>query len=73
MVCDYLAILATTCIAECSFSLSGHTDDLWRQWMKKIKFGGLQKGYLDRWLSAKGEIMNKYIGDFTFDNEEYLD
>jgi hypothetical protein len=44
--------------------------------MKKIKFGGLQKlhaGYLDGRLSAEGEVMKKYIGDFTFDDEEYLD
>ena len=26
-----------------------------------------------RRLSAEGEIMKKYIGDFTFDDEEYLD
>jgi hypothetical protein len=44
--------------------------------MKKIKFGGLQKlraGYLDGRLSAEGEVMDKYIGDFTFDDEEYLE
>ena len=76
MVRDYLAIPATTCIAERSFSLSARTDDPRRRRMKKIKFGGLQKlraGYLDGRLSAEGEIMNKYIGDFTFDDEEYLD
>jgi hypothetical protein len=76
MARDYLAIPATTCIAERSFSLSARTDDPRRRRMKKIKFGGLQKlraGYLDGRLSAEGEIMNKYIGDFTFDDEEYLD
>jgi len=76
MARDYLAIPATTCIAERSFSLSARTDDPQRRRMKKIKFGGLQKlraGYLDGRLSAEGEIMNKYIGDFTFDDEEYLD
>jgi hypothetical protein len=44
--------------------------------MKKIKFGGLQKlraGYLDGRLNPEGEILRKYIGDFTFDDEEYLD
>ena len=76
MVHNYLVIPATTCIAERSFSLSARTDDSRRRRMKKVKFGGLQKlraGYLDGRLSAEGEIMNKYIGDFTFDDEEYLD
>ena len=76
MACDYLAIPATTCIAECSFSLSACTDDPQRQRIEEIKFGGLQKlhtGYLDGQMSAEGEIMNEYIGDFTFDDEEYLD
>jgi hypothetical protein len=43
MARDYLAIPATTCIAERSFSLSARTDDPCRQQMKKVKFGGLQK------------------------------
>lgn len=76
MARDYLAIPATTCIAERSFSLSARTDDPRRRRMKKIKFGGLQKlraGYLDGRLSAEGEVMDKYIGDFTFDDEEYLE
>jgi len=76
MARDYLAIPATTCIAERSFSLSARTDNPRRRRMKKIKFGGLQKlraGYLDGRLSAEGEVMQKYIGDFTFDDEEYLD
>jgi hypothetical protein len=68
---DYLAIPATSCIAECSFSLSGRTDDPRQEQMKKAKFGSLQKiraGYLDGRLSADGEIMQKYIGDFNFDD-----
>jgi hypothetical protein len=76
MAHDYLAIPATSCIAERSFSLSGHTDDPRRGRMKKIKFQGLQKiqaGYLDGWLSVEGEIMQKYVGDFDFDDGDYLD
>jgi hypothetical protein len=76
MARDYLAIPATSCIAERSFSLSGRTDDPRRGRMKKIKFGGLQKiraGYLDGRLSVEGEIMQQYVGDFNFDDEEYLD
>ena len=44
--------------------------------MKKTKFEGLQKiraGYLDGQLSVEGDIVGKYIGDFTFDDEEYLE
>jgi len=73
MARDYLAIPATTCIAERLFSLSGWTDDPRRGQMKKLKFGGLQKlraGYMDGRLSAEGEVMKKYIGDFDFNIED---
>ena len=76
MAHDYLAIPATSCIAEHSFSLSGRTDDPRRGRMMKTKFGSLQKiraGYLDGRLSVEGEIMQKYVGDFYFDDEDYLD
>ena len=73
MARDYLAIPATTCIAEHSFSLSAHTDDPWWQQIQKAKFGGLQKlraGYLDGRLNVEGEVIKKYIGDFDFDDED---
>lgn len=73
---DYLAIPATTCIAERSFSLSARTDDPRRRQMQKIKFGGLQKlraGYMDGRLKVDEEIMKKYIGDFYFDDNDYLE
>ena len=76
MARDYLAIPATTCIAERSFSLSGRTDDPRRGRMNHVKFGGLQKlraGYMDVQLSVEDEVMKKYIGDFTFDDDEYSD
>ena len=76
MARDYLAIPASSAIAERSFSLSGRTDDPRRGQLKKAKFGGLQKiraGYLDGRLNVEGDIMEKYLGDFTFDDEEYLD
>ena len=44
--------------------------------MKKAKFGGLQKlraGYMDGRLSVDDEVMKRYVGDFTFDDEDYLD
>jgi len=71
MARDYLAIPATTCIAERSFSLSARTDDPRRRQMKKVKFGGLQKlraGYMDGRLSVEGDILSTYIGDFEFDD-----
>ena len=76
MARDYLAILATTCITKHSFSLSGRTDDpRWRQ-MNHVKFSGLQKicaGYMDGQLNTEDKVIKKYIGDFTFDDDEYLD
>jgi hypothetical protein len=76
MARDYLAIPASSCIAERSFSLSGRTDDARCGKLGKTKFGGLQKiraGYIDGRLIVEGDIIEKYLGDFTFDNEEYLD
>ena len=73
MARDYLAIPATTCIAERSFSLSARTDDPRRRQMKKVKFGGLQKlraGYIDGRLSVKGDILSKYVGDFEFEDTD---
>jgi hypothetical protein len=76
MARDYLAIPATTCIAERSFSLSARTDDPRRRQMKKFKFGALQKlraGYTDGRLNVEGDIMKKYIGDFAFDDADYIE
>ena len=76
MACNYLAIPATTCLAEHSFSMSACTDDPWHGHMQKIKFGGLQKlqaGYLDERINVDSEIMGKYIGDFDFHENEYSD
>jgi hypothetical protein len=73
MARDYLAIPATTCIAERSFSLSARTDDPRRRQMKKVKFGGLQKlraGYIDGRLSVTGDILSRYVGDFEFEDED---
>ena len=73
MARDYLAIPATTCIAERSFSLSARTDAPRRRQMKKAKFGALQKlraGYQDGRLSVESEVMKKYISDFNFDDEQ---
>jgi very-short-patch-repair endonuclease len=67
MARDYLAIPATTCIAERSFSLSARTDDPRRRNMTKFRFASVQKlraGYLDGRLSAEDSIVKKYMGDF---------
>lgn len=44
--------------------------------MKHVKFGGLQKiraGYMDGHLNMEDEVMKNYVGDFTFDDEDYPD
>ena len=44
--------------------------------MQKAKFGGLQKlwaGYMDGRLNVAGKIMEKYIGDFDFCDEDFRD
>ena len=72
MARDYLAIPATSCIAERSFSLSARTDAPRRRQMKKLTFGGLQKlraGYMDGRISVEDEVMKKYVGDFDFEDE----
>jgi hAT family C-terminal dimerisation region len=74
MARDYLAVPATSCIAERSFSMSARTDDPHRGHMHQLKFGGLQKlraGYLDGRINVDSEIMKKYIGDFDFDEDNY--
>ena len=75
MAHDYLAIPATSCIAECSFSMLGHTDDPHQGSMHPLKFGGLQKlrvGYLDGRINVDSEIM-KYIGDSDFEEDDYAE
>ena len=76
MACDYLAIPATTCIAERTFSMSARTDNPRRRGIKAPKFGGLQKlcaGYLDGHINVDHEIMKKYMGDFDFNEDDYSD
>ena len=76
MARDYLAIPATSCVAERSFSISGRPDDPRRGRMPQFKFGGLQKlraGYLDGRINVDSGIMHKYIGDFCFSEDDYPD
>jgi hypothetical protein len=74
MARDYLAIPATTCIAERSFSMSARTDDPRRRAITTVKFGALQKlcaGYLDGRISVS-DIFDKYAGDFDFHEDDYM-
>ena len=43
MACDYMAIPASSCLAERSFSMSACTDDVRRRQMGSEKFGALQR------------------------------
>ena len=55
---DYLAIPASTCLAERSFSMSARTDDCRRRQMGSEKFGGLQRlrsAFCDGRLQAVNE------------------
>ena len=59
---------------ERSFSMSACTDQPRQGGMNRVKFGALQKiraGYLDGRISANSEIVEKYIGDFFFDEDDY--
>ena len=58
MACDYMAILASSCLAEHSFLMSAHTDDVRRHQMGSEKFGSLQRlraAYRDGRLKAAQE------------------
>lgn len=74
MARDYLAVLVIMCIVE--HSMSAHTDDPQRRTMKKLKFGALQMlcaGYLDSQISVGSEILNKYLGGFNFDENDFVE
>jgi hypothetical protein len=68
---DYLAIPASTCLAERSFSMSARTDDCRRRQMGD-KFGGLQRlrsAYRDGRLEAINEAWMEIDPDFGTDEE----
>ena len=67
---DYLAIPASTCLAERSFSMSARTDDCQRRKMGSEKFGGLQRlrsAYHDGRLEAVKEAWMEIDPDFGTD------
>lgn len=72
MARDYLAIPASTCLAERSFSMSARTDDVRRRQMGSEKFGALQRlrsAYRDGRLEAVNEAWMGIDPDFETDQE----
>ena len=70
MARDYLAIPASSCLAERSFSMSARTDDVRRRQMGAEKFGGLQRlrsAYRDGQLKAESEAWMEFDADFDLD------
>ena len=67
---NYLAIPASTCLAERSFSMSARTDDCHHRQMGSEKFGGLQRlrsAYHDGQLEAVNEAWMEIDPDFGID------
>ena len=67
---NYLAIPASTCLAERSFSMSAWTDDCHHHQIGSEKFGGLQRlrlGYHDGRLEAVKEAWMEIDPDFKID------
>jgi len=70
MAHDYMVIPASSCLAEHSFSMSAHTDDVRRCQMGSEKFGALQKlcaAYCDGHLKAVKESWMEIDPDFDID------
>ena len=69
---DYLAIPASTCLAERSFSMSAWMDDCRRRQMGSERFGGLQhlrSAYRDGCLEAINEVWMEIGPNFGTDEE----
>ena len=67
MARDYLAIPGSSCLAEHTFSLSGHTDDPQRRQMTAERFGAIQRlrgaywdgqlePFQDAWMDVEAEF-----------------
>ena len=70
MARDYMAIPASSCLAERSFSMSARTDDVRRRQMGSKKFGALQRlraAYCDGRLKAVQEAWMEIDADFDID------
>ena len=72
LACNYLAILASTCLAEWSFSMLARMDDCRCCQMGSERFGGLQhlrSAYRDGRLEAVNEVWMEIGPDFGTDEE----
>ncbi len=72
MARDYMAIPASSCLAERSFSMSACTDDVRRCQMGSEKFGALQRlraAYRDGRLKAVKESWMEINPCFDIDTE----
>ena len=71
MARDYLAIPGSSCLAQCSFSMSARTDDVRRRQMDGEKFRDLQRlrsAYHDGRLETLNEAWMEIDPDFEWDN-----
>jgi hAT family C-terminal dimerisation region len=72
MARDYMAIPASSCLAERSFSMSARTDDVCRRQLGSEKFGALQRlraAYRDGRLEAVKESWMEIDPDFNIDTD----
>ena len=70
MARDYLAIPGSSCLAECAFSLSGHTDDPQHHQMTAERFGAIQRlrgAYRDGRLEPFQDALMDVEAEFTED------
>ena len=72
MARDYLAIPASSCLAEQSFSMSARTDEAHQHQMGAETFGGLQRlksAYQDGQLKAESEAWLAFDSDIDLSDE----
>jgi hypothetical protein len=72
MARDYMAIPASSCLVERSFSMSARTDDVRRCQLGSEKFGALQRlraAYRDGRLEAVKESWMEIDPDFNIDTD----
>ena len=72
MARDYMAIPASSCLAERSFSMSACTDDVRQRQMGSEKFGALQRlraAYRDGRLEAVKESWMEIGPNFNVDTD----
>ena len=71
MAHGYMAIPASSCLAECSFSISARTDDPWHHQIGAEKFSALQRlhgAYHNSQLKAFNEAWHEIDPNIIFNN-----